>query len=66
FIDNPRTRLYGYTFMDYKNNSQLIGNDLAHRKLNPTDCEKIARRIGWISWEDLKLINDDCCKWIKT
>lgn len=66
FKDNPRTRLYGYTFMDYKNNSQLIGNDLAHRKLNPTDCEKIAKRIGWISWEDLKLINDDCCKWIKT
>jgi len=66
FKDNPRTRLYGYAFMDYKNNSHLIGNDLVHRKLNLKDCEKIANRIGWISWENLKQINNDCCKWIKT
>jgi hypothetical protein len=66
FKDNPRTRLYGYVFKNYKNNPELIGKDLLHRKLNPTDCKKIANRIGWISWEDLKQINNDCCKWIKT
>lgn len=65
FKDNPRSRLYGYIFSDYKNNPQLIGSDLPHRNLSLKECENIAKRIGWISWENLKQINDNCCKWIE-
>jgi len=64
YKDNPRTRLYGYTFRDYKDNSQLICDDLKHRVLDLTDCERISKRMSWITWEDLKKINSDCCLWL--
>lgn len=63
FKDNPRSRLYGYVFNDYKNNSELIKADLPHRE-DIKDFASISKRIGWITWEDLKKINSDCCKWI--
>lgn len=66
FKNNPKTRLYGYVFEEYKTNPQQIGKDLAYRNLSRTNCEKISNRIGWITWEDLKEINNDCCKWLKT
>jgi hypothetical protein len=65
FKDNPRTRLYGYAFTDYKCDPQRIQEDLKHRNLDINDCKKISKRIGWISWEDLKSINNECCKWIE-
>ena len=58
----PRGRLYGYVFNDYKNNPELLKVDLPHRE--DIDFESISKRIGWITWEDLKNINSDCCKWI--
>ena len=64
FKDNPRSRLYGYTFRDYKDNSKSICDDLKHRKLNLTDGERISKRMSWITWEDLKKINRTCCLWI--
>lgn len=64
FKDNPRSRLYGYTFRDYKDNSQSICDDLKHRLLNLTDGERISKRMSWITWEDLKKINNDCCLWL--
>lgn len=64
FKDNLRTRLYGYTFRDYKEDFRTIQVDLAHRNLNKSQCKKISDRLGWITWEDLKIVNDDCCKWI--
>lgn len=65
YKDNPSSRLYGYTFNDYKKNNKRICEDLRHRNLNLNDCESISKRIGWCTWEDLKEINSDCCKWIK-
>jgi len=64
YKDNPRTRLYGYTFQDYKNDFQTIKSDLVHRNLDIAQCESISNRIGWITWEDLKSVNNDCCKWL--
>lgn len=64
YKDNPRTRLYGYAFRDYKNDFQTIQADLVHRNLDKTQCEKISNRMGWITWEDLKSVNNDCCKWL--
>jgi hypothetical protein len=64
FKDNPRSRLYGYTYWEYKNNYDSIGKDLPHRKLDSLTCEKISKRIGWITWEQLRDINSNCCKWL--
>ncbi|MCB9173173.1 MAG: hypothetical protein H6589_01040 [Flavobacteriales bacterium] len=64
YKDNPRARLYGYAFRDYKNDFQTIQADLVHRNLDKDQCEKISSRIGWITWEDLKSVNNDCCKWL--
>lgn len=63
FKTNQRSRLYGYVFNDYKKNPELLKADLPHRK-DLQDFEGISKRIGWITWEDLKNINSDCCKWI--
>ncbi|HZL11856.1 MAG TPA: hypothetical protein VFC65_17880 [Prolixibacteraceae bacterium] len=64
FQENPRTRLYGYTFNEYKTNFQSICDDLKHRELSLTDCKSISERMSWITWEDLKKINSDCCLWL--
>lgn len=64
FKENPRSRLYGYSFRDYKDNSQSICDDLKHRVLNLTDGERISKRMSWITWEDLKTVNSDCCLWL--
>lgn len=66
FRKNCKSRLYGYVFKEYKTNPEQIRIDLPHRKLDKEKCEKISKRIGWITWEDLKSVNNDCCKWIKT
>jgi len=62
FKDNSRSRLYGYVIDDYQKNSESIKRDLPHR--DDIDFENIPKRIGWITWEKLKEINSDCCKWI--
>lgn len=64
FKDNPRARLYVYIFSDYKSNPELIGQDLIHRGLDFSACKSISERMGWITWEDLRNINQDCCKWL--
>lgn len=64
YKDNYKARLYGYKFMDYKKTPSLIAEDLPHRNLNLTQCENIANRMGWLTWENLKEINSNCCKWL--
>jgi len=62
FKDNPSSRLYGYKFNEYKNNPSSLAQDLPHRK--DCDWQKISKRLGWLSWEDFKNVNKDCCQWL--
>jgi hypothetical protein len=64
FKDNPTSRLYGYKFNEYKTNPKSLAQDLLHR----TDCdwENLSKRLGWLTWEDFKRVNEDCCKWLKS
>ena len=64
FKKNPKSRLYGNKFNDYKRNIDSIKSDLPHRDLMEIELESIQKRIGWISWEEIKRINPDCCKWL--
>ena len=62
FKDNPKSRLYGYKFSDYKENPASLQVDLPHRE--NLDAENISKRLGWLTWEDFREVNSDCCKWL--
>lgn len=63
FKDNPTSRLYGYKFNEYMNNPSSLAEDLPHRK--NCNWQNIAKRLGWLSWEDFRKVNKDCCKWLE-
>jgi hypothetical protein len=62
FKDNPITRLYGYKFDSYKINPNSLALDLPHRR--GVDWEGLSKRLGWLTFEDFKGVNGDCCKWL--
>jgi len=63
FKDNPTSRLYGYKFMEYKKDSDALARDLPHR----TDCDWgiVTQKLGWLTWEDFRSVNKDCCRWLR-
>ena len=63
FKDNPSSRLYGYKFKEYKTKPESLSGDLPHRK--NYDWQNISSRLGWLTWEDFKSVNKDCCRWLK-
>lgn len=65
FKDNPSSRLYGYKFNEYKTNPESLSGDLPHRHRTNCDWPNISRRLGWLTWEDFKSVNNNCCRWLK-
>lgn len=63
FNDYPSSRLYGYKFKEYKTNPESLSGDLPHRE--NCDWQNISSRLGWLTWEDFKNVNKDCCQWLK-
>jgi len=63
FKENPSSRLYGYKFNEYKTKPESLADDLPHRK--NCDWESISSRLGWLTWEDFKDVNKDCCRWLR-
>ena len=63
FKDYPASRLYVYKFHDYKNKPNSLSKDLPHRE--NYDWHKISDRLGWLTWEDFKNVNKNCCEWLK-
>lgn len=62
FKDNPTTRLYGHKMNGYQKDPQSLHNDLPHRK--DCDWESLSRRLGWLTWEDFRAVNRNCCRWL--
>lgn len=62
FKDNPSSRLYGDKFSEYKINPKFLSADLPHRK--NCDWQNISSRLGWLTWEDFRNVNKDCCCWL--
>lgn len=62
FKNHPSSRLYGYKFNEYKDDPASIGRDLPHRI--DSDLQSISNRLGWLTWEDFKDVNPNCCKWL--
>ena len=64
FKDNPASRLYGYKIREYKDKNK--GVDALKRDLPNRTKEKlqnIPSRIGWLTWEDFKEVNNKCSPW---
>lgn len=61
FKDNPTTRLYGHKFNSYRSDPHSLALDLPHR--SGIDWEGLSKRLGWLTFEDFKSVNGDCCRW---
>lgn len=60
----PVSRLYAQKYYEYTQNPSSLKADLQHR--TGLDWSNVSKRIGWLTWEDFKTQNDDCCKWLPT
>jgi hypothetical protein len=58
----PISRLYSYKFNEYKNDPNSLKRDLQHRP--NFNWSAISKRLGWLTWEDFKEVNEDSCKWL--
>jgi hypothetical protein len=63
FKENPSSRLYGYKFNEYKTNPASLADDLPHRE--NFDWQNISKKLGWLTWEDFRGVNKNCCLWLK-
>ncbi len=56
FKENPKTRLYGYKFHDYKKPSTCsLKKDLCHRsEMTDSEWTSLSKRIGWLTFEDME------------
>lgn len=63
FKNDPRSRLYGYKFDQYRNDPDSLGEDLPHR--SKQEMQGISRKLGWLTWEDFRHVNPECCKWLE-
>ena len=64
FRKNPKSRLYGYKFNEYKSSPSLLSDDMPHRSKENFDWTQITKRLGWLSWEEFKEVNQECCLWL--
>ena len=62
FKENPSRRLYGYIMNDYIANPESLKKDLPHRE--GLAWSEISKRIGWLTWEDFREVNNECCSWL--
>ena len=63
FKDYPSSRLYGYKFKEYKKEPKSLAHDLPHRE--NCNWEEISSRLGWLTWEDFRVVDKNCCLWLK-
>jgi hypothetical protein len=59
---SPGSRLYGYKFNEYKSDPSSLARDLPHRK--NVNWENLSKKLGWLTWEDFKQVNRNCCVWL--
>lgn len=57
------SRLYGHLFHSYKESPDRLNDDLPHLGLE--ECESLARRLGWITFEDIRDVEASACPWLE-
>lgn len=62
FRQHPHSRLYGWLMNEYHTNSMALARDIPHRQ--SVNWSQVARRIGWLTWEDCERILPGSCLWL--
>jgi hypothetical protein len=62
FRDHPESRLYGWLIRDYQTHAGTLQRDLPHRA--GTDLASVAKRLGWLTWEDCNRVQPGACSWL--
>jgi hypothetical protein len=62
FRRNWTSRLYGHLLRAYTTDPAALARDLPH--LDPATCVGLARRLGWLTFEDLQNVEPAACPWI--
>ena len=62
FRDHPESRLYGWLMRDYQADPGALQRDLRHRA--GTDLASVAKRLGWLTWEDCNRVRPGACRWL--
>ena len=62
FRDRPESRLYGWLLEEYRSDPSALARDLPHRR--GVDWEGVARRLGWLTWEECEDVLAGACRWL--
>ena len=62
FRERPTTRLYGHLFDLYRQDPDALHRDLPHRSRD--DCRELSRRLGWVTFEEIRAIEPSACRWL--
>jgi hypothetical protein len=62
FRQRPHTRLYGWLMNEYRQSPAALARDLPHREA--LSWPKVARRMGWLTWEDCEAVRPGSCRWL--
>ncbi len=57
-------RLYGWLFREYTTDPGALARDLSHR--SDVEWGEVARRIGWVTWEDCDGVLGGLYPWMRT
>jgi hypothetical protein len=55
-------RLYGRMIREYTADPAALQRDLPH--LAGSDCAALSRRLGWLTFEDLRSVEPQACPWL--
>ena len=62
FRSHPHSRLYGRLISEYRSSPRALARDMPHRE--SVDWSEVARRMGWLTWEDCKRGLSESCPWL--
>ena len=62
FRKHPHSRLYGWLMNEYRENPKTLARDIPYRQ--SVDWSKVARRMGWLTWEDCEQVLPGACPWL--
>jgi len=62
FRKHPHSRLYGWLMNEYRHSPTALARDIPHRR--SVDWSDVARRLGWLTWEDCEQVLPGSCPWL--
>jgi len=63
FKENPNSRHYGFLIDEYQHSYSGLARDIPHRR--DVDWQVVAKRIGWLTFEDCAEVVPGACPWLR-